>query len=561
MTNTNRKTNKGKKVAAMLAAVMAASTMASISASALPSSLWGDNMPGFNLGITRTEEKDLSELAEEYVKYQFDGKKYKDILDVWQKVMDDPTTAFEKGNDINGDGVVTDEENKAVGEKVKEITAAFTAGLFKMGLSQCFPGSQFAADKALGDMTNAMFGVKKASNEDVIKIINSSAKELIGKIEQAENSIVTRTANLGVASKYGQRVDEFASAANTYRTNINMASSKGTVDEKTVAVASKLGNMNKWAENDLVKKMDIVKYYFTSDYCTTDSENGSNIYDIAMRTAIDKGSLFMKEAVENSQVYITQITGKYMKSCLTVLEMLSSMQKVSELTPEQVAAMSKVAQDDYRNIAAHSDDAYGCEAEILDDLLGEDGILRRTANYIGRKETEPTTYVGRGLGRFIKLDRNIEYVGDDLFVEAYHDRWLIPGYDYRWKKDSDTKLIKESGLSCSEVEGICKHAIKSGYKGTNYLKENGFNIPDLPKNFTAIMVTGHFDDYDGIHICGYTSYEGFNGFDMNKEYSKDSGSSKFNIIKKVQEDCYMPFCTEWYIDTNNYAYVFFKQVK
>ena len=70
MTDTNRKTNKGKKVAAMLAAVMAASTMASISASALPSSLWGDNMPGFNLGITRTEEKDLSELAEEYVKYQ-----------------------------------------------------------------------------------------------------------------------------------------------------------------------------------------------------------------------------------------------------------------------------------------------------------------------------------------------------------------------------------------------------------------------------------------------------------------------------------------------------------
>ncbi len=97
--------------------------------------------------------------------------------------------------------------------------------------------------------------------------------------------------------------------------------------------------MNRWEGNDLVVKMGLANYYFTSDYCTTDSENGNNIYEIAMQKAIDKGSKFMKEAVENSERYIIQTTNKYTKACLTMLEMLSSKQTVSKLTPEQVAAL------------------------------------------------------------------------------------------------------------------------------------------------------------------------------------------------------------------------------
>lgn len=555
MKNTNKKTRKTSKarktLTASVAALMLATTAANIGASAFPMEPWG--FESYRVKASTT--------AEDYVKYQLDGKKYKDVLDAWKKAMKDPTKAFEKGNDINGDGVVTKEETDQVSEKIREYAAAMTAGIIKMGLSVNFPGSQFVADKPLGDLTNALFGVKqKASNEDVIKQVNKSTQELISKINEAEEKIVTRTANISVASKYGQVVDEFTSGADIYRKSVNEASSEGTKDEKAVAVALNLGSMKNWADKDIVEKMGYATYYFTSDYCTTDSENGSNIYDIAMRTAIDKGSLFMKEAVENSQQYIIKTTGKYLKSCLTVLEMLSSMQKVSQLTPEQVAAMSKSAQDDYKEIAAHADKAYACEVDILNDLAGEDGILSRTSKYIQRKETEPTTYVGRGLNNFVQLENFLDYRENLTFVEAYQNRTIRAGYDWRWVKGYEDYMIKRGGLSYSEIEGICKHAFALRYNVENYLKQNGF---DVDKNATSgktrVMPTGFYDDDRGSAFRGYNSDLGFKGYKTKTGYSKDSGAEKFKSICKVHEPFYVPLVWEIRNEDNNDIYAFFVQ--
>ena len=44
----------------------------------------------------------------------------------------------------------------------------------------------------------------------------------------------------------------------------------------------------------------------------------------------------MKEAVENTQRYIVGCTDKYLKRSITLLEMLTAMDDVSKLTPEQV---------------------------------------------------------------------------------------------------------------------------------------------------------------------------------------------------------------------------------
>ena len=44
----------------------------------------------------------------------------------------------------------------------------------------------------------------------------------------------------------------------------------------------------------------------------------------------------MKEAVENTQRYIVGCTDKYLKSSITLLEMLTAMDDVSKLTPKQV---------------------------------------------------------------------------------------------------------------------------------------------------------------------------------------------------------------------------------
>ena len=562
MTITNRKTSKGKKAAAMLAALMAASTMASISASALPSSLWGDQMPDPNPVIrTVCEEEDkTTDPAEEFVKKKLDGLSYREVLSVWEKVMKNPGTAFKEGNDIDGDGVVTTEETDAVSKKIREYGAAMTAGLLKMGLQHYCAEMQFVFDKPISDLTNAMFGVKSTSNNDIIKTINSSTQQIINRISEAEETIVKRSTNISVANEYGAAVDKFYSAADLYRSFLETASDDGTIEENAVAIAAKLGDMNRWESNDLVVKMGLANYYFTSDYCTTDSENGNNIYEIAMQKAIDKGSKFMKEAVENSERYIIQTTNKYTKACLTMLEMLSSMQTVSKLTPEQVAALPATLKDDYKAIAAHADQAYSYEADILNDLVGEDGILTKTDKYLERKETQPTTFVARGLNDFVELENYLDYRNNLTFCEAYPKRTIRAGYDWRWVKGYEDYMIKRGGLSYSEIEGICKHAFSLGYNVENYLKANGFDVDkNAESGKTRVMPTGFYDDDEGPAFSGYNSDLGFKGYKTTTGYNKYAGAEKFKSICKVHEPFWVPLVWEIRNEDNNDIYAFFVQ--
>ena len=562
MTNTNRKTSKSKKVAAMLAAIMAVSTMASISASALPSSLWGDQMPDPNpvIGTVCEEEDKTTDPAEEFVKKKLDGLSYREVLSVWEKVMKNPGTAFKEGSDIDGDGVVTTEETDAVSKKIREYGAAMTAGLLKMGLQHYCAGMQFVFDKPISDLTNAMFGVKSTSNNDIIKTINSSTQQIINRISEAEETIVKRSTNISVANEYGAAVDKFYSAADLYRSFLESASDDGTIEENAVAIAAKLGDMNRWESNDLVVKMGLANYYFTSDYCTTDSENGNNIYEIAMQKAIDKGSKFMKEAVENSERYIIQTTDKYTKACLTMLEMLSSMQTVSKLTPEQVAALPATLKDDYKAIAAHADQAYSYEADILNDLVGEDGILTKTDKYLERKETQPTTFVARGLNNFVELENYLDYRNNLTFCEAYQKRTIRAGYDWRWVKGYEDYMIKRGGLSYSEIEGICKHAFSLGYNVENYLKANGFDVDkNAESGKTRVMPTGFYDDDEGPACVGYNSDLGFKGYKTTTGYNKDAGAEKFKSICKVHEPFWVPLVWEIRNEDNNDIYAFFVQ--
>lgn len=541
-------TKKTKKIAAALAAVMAASTMASISSSAF-------NFSDANSWNILMKKASITRTPEYFVKNKLKNKSYKEVLDIWQKVQKGTDNAFPGGCDIDGDGVETAEEKNAVVEKVRKYTAGLTAGTVKLALNSYCSGLALCIDKPLGDFTNYIFGVKEASCDDVIKEMQNATNLLIDKITESENRIVNRITNINVASEYGKTIDHLSAKASTYRTSIKEAVSDGTEDEQAVAVALLLGDMAKWAENPLVDKLGDAREYMTSEYCTTDSENGNNLYGIAFQTAIDKGSLFMKEAVENTQRYIAQTTNKYFNSCITLLQMLTAMQKVSDLTPEQVSAMSETAQQDYAKIASHAKKAYFYEAEILNDLFGENGILTKSANYIDRKDTQGTTYIGRGKNNPVALKKDLVYKKESDFIEAYYERHFIPGYDYRWKADSDKKLIDASGLTYKEVEGICKHAFELGYTVENYLKANNFNI-DNSAGDKRVIVTGHFDDFRGYEWRGYTSYEGLNGYDIQTGYAKNAGAAKINLIQKVTEDLWIPTVTEFDVENNN-RFMFF----
>ena len=88
--------------------------------------------------------------------------------------------------------------------------------------------------KLLSDLTNAMFGVKSTSNNDIIKTINSSTQQIINRISEAEETIVKRSTNISVAYEYGAAVDKFYSAADLYRSFLETASDDGTIGENAL---------------------------------------------------------------------------------------------------------------------------------------------------------------------------------------------------------------------------------------------------------------------------------------------------------------------------------------
>ena len=537
MKNTARKTTR--TIAAAMAALMLSTTAASFGASAA----------NVNSGFGKT--------AEEIVAEKLAGKSYGDVLKTWNKVMDDPLNAFPGGCDIDGDGVETKEEKNEIADKVKEYAAGVTVGLMKMGLNAMCDGLADCFEGPMGDLANAIFDVpKEASNDDIMDKLDETTNQVISKITESEKNIITKVSNLNVASTYGNAFDQLEGRANTCRTEIRQALTVKTDNEKAVAIASKLGDMNEWGKHPAVGMKGIAYNYLTAESCATEFDHGYNLYDIAFRAALDKGSLFMKEAVENSQLYIAQCTDKYVKSCMTLLQMLTAMQKVDKLTPAEVSAMPQTAQEDYRKLKAHANQAYFYETEILNELFGKDGIVNKSAAYVQRKVTEPTTYVGRGMTVHVKLKKDLDYCGDLGFIEPYQER-TFGGCDWRWRKNSDKNRMDNSGLTYKEVEGICKHAFETGYTVENYLKANGFSIDEQCRKAYAklVLVTDHYDEYHGKAFRGYYSYEGFNGYDLTGKYAKGAASPKWSLIKKMQEG--LGLYLNEYRENKNYGFLFF----
>lgn len=542
-------TSKAKRTAAaVMAALMVATTAANIGASA--------HYTGTEARTAFSQSVSTEKAAEELVKRELKNKSYEAVLEKWQETMKDPTKAFPKGCDLDGDGEVSEEEENEIGKKVQEYAAGITIGLMKKGLNTCCDGLADCFEAPMKDLTNAVMGVPgEASSDDVMKNIDNSTKQVLAKISDSENKIAVKVNNLNVLGGHGTNIDDYESSANNHREAIKVALKAGSEEEKAVEIANSLGDLGKWASIDIVKERGKARDSFISDFCAKDFNNGNNLYKSAFQATLDKDAKFMKEAVENSQSYVANCTNKYLKSSITLLEMLVAMEQVSKFTPQQIASLSGAALENYNNIKTNAGKATEYKAVVLEDLFGTSGILTESAAYINRKHTEPTTYVGRGLTDHVKLKNYFAYSSDIGFIEPYQTRKFIPGDDWRWIKGSDTKLLDNSGLTYKEVENICKHAVKLGYTVENYLTANGFKIDKWESSDKHILVTGHFDEYQGTAWLEYRSYEGLNGFDISKAYSEKSGAEKFNMIEKVQQGFKIPVCDEFRIASmHNYMY-------
>ena len=547
MTNTytTKTTDRIRRtVTASLAAAMMMTTAAAICASA-------DDTTVISASSVIT--------IDEYFNRAVEGKSYKQVMDMWVKASSDPTEVFPDGAEITGEKQEVVE--KQVAAKLRKYAAAATISLVKNGLKTCCQGLEDVLAAPLKDITEQIFGVKgDKSNAEVISCVNDNTNKIIDTIRSAENKIVSNGSNLNVDSKYGEALDKLEAAAKTYRDGISLAMQKRNSRERIVEVANVLGDMDNWAKDNLVDKLSIANEYFTSEHCSADPLHGYNIYKMAMQKTIDNGARFMREAVENSQSYIMEKTNKYFRSCMTMLEMLSAMNQVDQLKAKDVAKMSQKHQRMYEKLKDGAGKANYYEAKILDGLFGDNGVVTKSAKYIERKDTEPTTFVGRGPDKLVKLSANLESRCGEYFIHRTTTLKVLTHLDWKWSNGGDTYMFGRGGLTRGELESICKHAINIGYTVASYLKKNGFilNKSMNDSKDPVVLATSHFNDHHGTAFAHYYADEGLNGYHMFKtSYAKNAGPEKWCVLKHEQLGFWVPVTISGKYD-KQWTYVFFK---
>ena len=546
MSKTSKTSNVTKRtVSALLTAAMMTTTVATISASA-------NNAPIRSASSVIT--------IDEYFNRAVEGKSYKQVMDMWVKASSDPTEVFPDGAEITGEK--QEDVVNQVAAKLRQYAAAATISLVKNGLKTCCQGLEDVLAAPLTDITEQIFGVKgDNSNAEVISCVNDNTNKIIDTIRSAENKIVSNGCNLNVDSKYGEALDKLEAAAKTYRDGISLAMQKRNSRERIVEVANVLGDMDNWAKDNLVDKLSIANEYFTSEHCSADPLHGYNIYKMAMQKTVDNGAKFMREAVENSQSYIKEKTNKYFRSCMTMLEMLSAMNQVDQLRAEDVAKMSQKHQRIYEKLKDGAGKASYYEAKILDGLFGDNGVVTKSAKYIECKNTEPTTFVGRGPDKPVKLSANIESRCDAYFIHRISTLKVLTHLDWKWSNGGDTYMFERGGLTGSELESICKHAINIGYTVANYLRKNGFILSDSIKDNkdAVVLATSHYNDHHGKAFAHYYADEGLTGYDMFKTtYAKNADPKKWAILKHEQLGLWVPVTISGKYE-NDRVFVFFKK--
>ena len=516
--NRINKTRRMTKVfASALAAIMMMTSMASLGASAAVNT---DAVVHMNTNAAIAANADFgTELSDEELEEMLGKMSLEEILNVWANI--DTTAAAAKKGTITDEPEAGETKDKEL-EALKEMAVKYGKKLFKLGVEKLVDTAPAPINSMLkspvGSMVDMALGENKpeTSNDDVIAAIEAQAKVIQDQLKEMEKNIIQNNKDTASSTSYGGVMDDFTSAAKSCRTEIQnyLDDTKLTPNERAVKTANLLEKKN------IIALMDRVTLVMT-DKPDTDQDN-RNMFQVGY-DLYKKDSLFAGEALDKSQAYILKRVNTYMQNCLVVLELLKAQERVTQLTPEEVAELGTTYRTMYDKMECSQYDAKKAVTNLLSQLIKSDeankaakadnreGIINKTKDYFSQD-------------RFVYINRGKEYVpvNQKLFANTVHSfiGFKERGQEYFLNTDL---LNKCKVLTETDIRYIAEQA-KAEKKSINkYLEDIGFNTySNISRGKAPLLLDG--TTFCECNLDSLLSWgdEGIYGYrmDLTNDYAK-----------------------------------------
>ena len=533
------KTNKQNRAKRALVSILAAISMmtATVPAAASAAMITSDTPAAVAVMNTEFSEADFEAMIS--------NMSLEQILNEWANINTDAAAA-KKGTETEIEEKAKEDDfyDPIAAAMKKYIKKQFKQGVEKFIASAPAPMNMLMKEP-VGSLINMALGdnKKETSNDDVIKAIEKQTAEIQAQLAKIEKEIIQATKDTSSSTSYGGVMDNFTSAAKSARTEIQgyLDDRSLTDNERAVKATALL------KEKDLVNLMNRVTLVM-NDVPDTD-ENGRNMFQVAY-DIFKKQSLFSGEALDKSQSYVLKRVNTYMQNCLAVLEVMKAQQRVTEFTPDEVAALKPDVRKIYDTFTCSQYDAKRAISNLISQLVKSDeannaakaehkeGILNMTKDYFSQ---DRFIYIGKGNAN-IPLKREMNcYAGVDFgkspTYASFNDSFF-------WKTVNNS-------LPDTAVDLIARQAKEEKKTIFQYLESIGF---DTCSQYCAgraplLLTGGKYDTYGGGTGWGD---EGVYGYRMDvADYNlKDRGlvhTNTFSWTDKV-----------WYINEKKFlAHVVF----
>ena len=519
-TNKTNKTRRMTKVfASALAAIMMMTSMASLGASAAVNT---DAVVHMNTNAAISANADFgTELSDEELEEMLKEMSLEEILKVWANI--DTTAAAAKKGTITDEPEAGETKDKEL-EALKEMAVKYGKKLFKLGVGKLVDAAPAPINSMLkspvSSMVDMALGENKpeTSNDDVIAAIEAQAKVIQDQLKEMEKNIIQNNKDTASSTSYGGVMDDFTSAAKSCRTEIQnyLDDTKLTPNERAVKTANLLEKKN------IIALMDRVTLVMT-DKPDTDQDN-RNMFQVGY-DLYKKDSLFVGEALDKSQAYILKRVNTYMQNCLVVLELLKAQERVTQLTPEEVAELGTTYRSMYDKMGCSQYYTKRAITNLLSQLVKGDeaneaakkdnreGVINKTKDYFSQD-------------RFVYINRGKEYVpvNQKLYANTCHT--IVIGSEYSKKrfflKEDFLKSMKI--LTETDVRYIAEQAKAEKKSITEYLEDIGFDTGSKISYGKAPLLfdSSTYCDYDKYANFYSSGYEGFYGYrmDLKTDYAR-----------------------------------------
>ena len=377
-------------------------------------------------------------------------------------------------------------------------------------LTNLLPGGSFLAPLT-GDLFDLIVGGGQPDKIDEIALQLGEMREEI-KILAAD--LKNHVADITLLSEYGDTLDTLSASNEVILMNLaSYAKSNLPENDKMVLIASTLGSIDNGDTNKFYN--NILKEAKIFNGTSYKELNSRDIFQLVYDKCCSE-VMFSKEAKDNSRPYAQEALEHFYTSYALAMTALEANLKVTELTPEEVAALGDEAKRLYPSVSLLGTKVIGAMETLNGLVTGNNSITTHWNSYNGIYDY---TFVNK---------RNAEIIlSRELSAQTYslkedHSNYTLK---YRTIEVKDTPgYFKTNALSAAQVKDLAAYCTDKGKTLKDFLL-NTVGFTATVKSNNCYLLTGSQSVKHEKGMCfGYCAapeWDTCKAINMNKAGAKD----------------------------------------